>query len=90
MGKLVIRNAKYKEDFTPLDPSCSCYTCRTFTRAYIRHLFNVDEILGLRLTTIHNLAYLLDLMKQVRQAIKDDNLADLREEFYRNYMSDQL
>lgn len=90
MGKLVIKNAKYKYDFTPLDHSCDCYTCRTFTRAYIRHLFNVDEILGLRLTTIHNLSYLLNLMKLIRLAIKEDALSDLREEFYRNYLSDSL
>jgi len=89
-GKLVIRNAKYREDFSPLDPGCGCYTCQTFTRAYIRHLFNVDEILGLRLTTIHNLFYLLNLMQKIRQAIKEDSLMELREEFYRYYLSDQL
>ncbi len=89
-GKLVIRNGRYKNDFLPLDPSCDCYACRTFTRAYIRHLFNVEEILGLRLTTIHNLTYLLKLMERIRQAIREDSLLELREEFYRNYANDGL
>lgn len=89
-GKLVVRNAKYKYDFTPLDPQCDCYTCRTFSKAYIRHLFNVNEILGLRLTTIHNLYYLLNLMKEIRTAIKEDCLLDLRKEFYSNYSNNEL
>lgn len=90
MGKLVIRNAKFKHDFTPLDPHCDCYTCRTFTRAYIRHLFNVNEILGLRLTTIHNLRFLLKLMEEIREAVATETLYSLREEFYRNYDSNEL
>lgn len=90
MGKLVIRNAKYKTDFSPLDPHCDCYTCRTFTRAYIRHLFNVDEILGLRLTSIHNLFYLINLMKEVRLAIAEDALLEFRDEFYSNYHNNGL
>lgn len=84
-GKVVIRNAKYKHDFTPLDSNCDCYTCRTFTRAYLRHLFNVNEILGLRLITIHNLNYLMRLMDEIRNAIRNESLYNLREEFYRNY-----
>ncbi|MGB3974528.1 MAG: tRNA guanosine(34) transglycosylase Tgt [Peptococcia bacterium] len=90
MGRLVIRNAKYKSDFSPLDPYCTCYTCQTFTRAYIRHLFNTDEILGLRLTTIHNLYYLINLMKDIRQAIREDALLEFRDEFYSNYQNDGL
>lgn len=89
-GKLVIRNAKYKYDFSPLDPFCDCYTCRTFTKAYIRHLFNVNEILGLRLTTIHNLYYLIQLMKRIREAISTDSLLSFREEFYSHYKANEL
>lgn len=89
-GKLVIRNAKYKRDFTPLDPSCGCYTCQTFSRAYIRHLFNVNEILGLRLTTIHNLAYLIALVENIRAAIRQDYFPSFREEFYRYYEANEL
>lgn len=89
-GKLVIRNAKYKHDFTPLDHHCDCYTCRNFSRAYIRHLFNVNEILGLRLTTIHNLYYLIKLMENVRNAIAADAFLDFREEFYSNYQVNKV
>ena len=89
-GKVVIRNARYKNDLTPLDPSCGCYTCQTFTRAYLRHLFNVNEILGLRLTTIHNLHFLLDFMKQIRKAIFMDKMRDFVQEFYSNYKTNEL
>lgn len=84
-GRLVIRNAKFKEDFTPLDPECSCYTCSNYTRAYIRHLFNADEIFGLRLTSYHNLHFLLRLMENVREAIMEDRLMDFRNEFFARY-----
>jgi queuine tRNA-ribosyltransferase len=69
-GKLVIRNARFAEDDRPVDPDCACYTCRTFSRAYLRHLFRAGEILGLRLNTIHNLHYYLSLMAQARAAIE--------------------
>jgi len=84
-GRLTIRNAAYKEDFTPLDPNCNCTSCRNYTRAYIRHLFNAGEILGLRLTTYHNLYFLINLMKQIRAAIAADSLLEFRREFYRRY-----
>ncbi|MCI1693902.1 tRNA guanosine(34) transglycosylase Tgt [Aneurinibacillus aneurinilyticus] len=84
-GRLVIRNAKYAHDFTPLDPNCDCYTCRNYTRAYIRHLIRCDEILGVRLTTYHNLHFLLNMMEQVRQAIMEDRLRDFRDEFFARY-----
>ena len=63
-GGLVVKNAKYERDFRPLDEKCNCYTCRNYTRAYIRHLFKTDETFGLRLTSYHNLYFLLNLMKQ--------------------------
>lgn len=84
-GRLVIRNAKYTEDFGPLDPKCDCYTCQNYSRAYIRHLIKADETFGIRLTTNHNLHFLLNLMKQVRQAIMDDRLGDFRDEFFEAY-----
>ncbi len=84
-GQLTIRNAKYKEDFTKLDPECDCYTCSNYSRAYIRHLFNVNEILGARLATIHNLYFLIKLMENIREAIKEDRLLEYREEFYKKY-----
>lgn len=81
-GRLVVRNAEYREDFAPLEEGCTCYTCRNYTRAYIRHLIKANEILGLRLTTIHNLHFLHNLMEQIRQAILDGNFADWREAFW--------
>ena len=84
-GRLVIRNAKYKKDFGKLDPECDCYVCSNYSRAYIRHLFNVDEILGARLATIHNLHFLINLMKNIREAIKEDRLLQYKDEFYEKY-----
>lgn len=84
-GRLVIRNAKFAEDFGPLDPKCSCYTCKNYSRAYIRHLLKADETFGIRLTTYHNLHFLTQLMKDVRQAIMDDSLLDFRDQFFEQY-----
>ncbi|GMK38361.1 queuine tRNA-ribosyltransferase [Paenibacillus sp. CCS19] len=84
-GRLVIRNAKFQDDFGPLDPNCDCYTCRNYSRAYIRHLIKADETFGIRLTTYHNLHFLIKLMKDVRQAIMDDRLLDFRDEFFAKY-----
>lgn len=84
-GKVVIRNAEYARDFTPLDPQCDCYACTNFTRAYVRHLFKAEEILGLRLTTIHNLHFLIKLMKDMRNAILQDALPEFYQEFWRSY-----
>lgn len=88
-GRLVVRNAKYARDFGPLDPNCNCYTCRNYSRAYLRHLIKSDETFGLRLTTYHNLHFLLDLMRQVREAIREDRLGDFRDEFFENYGMDR-
>lgn len=84
-GKVVVRNATYAEDFSPLDPECDCYTCRNYTKAYIRHLIKANEILGARLLTIHNLRFLLKLMENVRIAIQEDRLLDFKEEFFKKY-----
>ena len=84
-GRLVVKNAAYKEDFRPIDEACQCYTCRNFTRAYVRHLLHCGETFGLRLTSIHNLHFLLQLMEQVRQAIREDCLLDFKEDFFERY-----
>ncbi len=84
-GRIIIRDAKYAKDFGRLDPECDCYTCRNFTRAYIRHLLKAGEILGVRLTTWHNIRFLINLMKGIRQAIIEDRLADFRREFFESY-----
>lgn len=80
-GKLTVRNAEYARDFSPMDKHCNCYACQNYSRAYIRHLIKTDEILGIRLTTIHNLHFLQDLMENIRQAIREDRLLAYREEF---------
>ena len=84
-GKLVIKNAKYAKDFAPLDDECDCYACKNHTRAYIRHLINVDEILGARLLSIHNLRFLLKTMENIRQAIREDRFLEYKKEFYKKY-----
>ena len=82
-GKVVVKNGMYKEDFTTLDDKCDCYCCKNFTKAYLRHLFNVDEILGAQLLSIHNLRYLISLMEDIKKAIREDRLLEFREEFYK-------
>ncbi|MDF2945559.1 MAG: tgt [Bacillales bacterium] len=84
-GRVVIKNAKYARDFTPLDHNCDCYTCKNYTRAYIRHLIHSNETFGIRLTSYHNLHFLVKLMENVRQAIREDRLGDFREEFFEQY-----
>ena len=88
-GKLVVRNATYERDFTPLEDECDCYACKNYTRAYIRHLVKTNEILGIRLLSIHNIKFLTNLMDKVRIEIENDNLGTFREEFYRKYGYEQ-
>ena len=84
-GRLVVRNAKYKRDFGPLDPNCDCHVCKNYSRAYIHHLIRAEETFGIRLTSYHNLYFLINLMEQVREAIRTDSLGDFREEFFERY-----
>ena len=84
-GKVVVRNATYERDFTALDDECDCYACKNYTRAYIRHLIKANEILGIRLLSIHNLRFLTKLMERVRIEIENNNLATFAEEFYKKY-----
>ncbi|MBO5076077.1 MAG: tRNA guanosine(34) transglycosylase Tgt [Clostridia bacterium] len=89
-GKVIVRDAAYARDFGPVDPECDCPACRDHTRAYIRHLIKAGEMYGLRLTTLHNLHFLINLMKQVRYAILNDSLLDFRREFYEKYYGGKL
>ena len=84
-GKVVIKNAKYKEDFSPLEEGCTCEACRNYTKAYIRHLMVAGEMLGARLLSIHNIHFLTHLMEDIKQAIREDRLEEFREEFFRHY-----
>ena len=84
-GKVVVRNAKYKRDFSPLDEECHCYCCKNFSKAYLRHLVNCNEILAAELLSIHNITFLLKLVEGARQAIKEDRFADYKQQFYQKY-----
>ena len=84
-GKLTIRNAPYISDYQVLDENCSCYTCKNFSRAYLRHLFNCDEILGLRLVSRHNVHFYLELMRKIRRAIHEDRFGEFKKEFLAKY-----
>ena len=83
-GTLNICNAKYRHDTNPLEPGCACYTCRNYSRAYIRHLYMAKELLAYRLNTLHNVHFFLNLMRQVREAIVKDKFESFRKHFYRN------
>ncbi|MFQ5455269.1 MAG: tRNA guanosine(34) transglycosylase Tgt [Nitrospirota bacterium] len=83
-GRIMIKNARYIRDELPLDPECSCYTCQNFSRSYLRHLFLSKEILGIRLNTIHNLHYYMTLMKDIRNAIRENRMISFKKEFYRS------
>lgn len=85
-GKLVVRNAIYARDFRPIDENCDCYACSNYTRAYIRHLIKANEILGLRLTTIHNLHFIAVLMKKIRTAIKEGTFLDFKKLFLERFI----
>jgi len=84
-GKLTVRNAAYAQDFCPLDVQCNCYCCKNFSRAYLRHLFNTEEILGLRLLSLHNVHFYLELMRKIRQAISENKFNEFKEDFLNSY-----
>jgi queuine tRNA-ribosyltransferase len=81
-GKVVIKNAVYADDPQPLDPECACYTCRNYSRAYLRHLYLAKELLSYRLNTWHNLYYFMELMGNIRQAVADDRFMEFKNNFY--------
>ena len=84
-GKINLKNAKYKRDFSPISEECDCYACKNYTKAYIKHLINCDETLGARLLSIHNIRYLIHLTEELRDAIREDRILEYREEFIKNY-----
>ena len=84
-GKVVVRNGKYKEDFTPLDEKCDCYCCKNYTKAYLRHLINVDEMLGAMLLSLHNITFLHKLMRGLGGAVLSGSLPGFARDFYAEY-----
>jgi queuine tRNA-ribosyltransferase len=80
-GRLIIRNGEYSRDLRPLSESCDCVVCKNYSRSYIRHLFNTEEILGLKLTSLHNVYFYVNLLNRIREAIKQDRFLELKEEF---------
>lgn len=88
-GKVNIKNAKYKEDFTPIEKGCDCYACKNYTKAYIRHLINVNETFGQRLLSIHNIRFLTKLTEEIREAIKSNNFKEYKKVFVENYQDNK-
>lgn len=84
-GRINIKNARFERDFTPLDHKCDCYTCRNYSRAYLRHLFKADEMLSSMLMTNHNLHFLVKTMDGIRKSIEEDRFLEFKKEFYDNY-----
>lgn len=84
-GRMNMKNKQYERDFRPIEESCGCYTCRNYTRAYIRHLYKSEELLAFRLVTIHNLYFLLQFMRDMREAIVQGNFSKFREHFMEHY-----
>lgn len=87
-GRVVVKNAKYKEDFTPIDAKCDCYCCKNYTKAYVRHLLNANETFGQRLLSIHNIRFLINLVENARNAIENDCFIDFKTKFYEEYKID--
>lgn len=88
-GKINLKNAKYKRDFTPIEDTCDCYACKNYTKSYIKHLINANETFGARLLSIHNIRYLIRLTEDLREAIKNDNILEYKEEFIKNYYGEK-
>ena len=84
-GKMTIRNSEFKEDLRPIEEDCDCYACKHYTRSYIRHLINVDEMLGAELLSIHNLRFLTRLTEKIKEAIWQDRLLDFKEEYLKDF-----
>jgi len=89
-GRISIKQAKFTRDFSPLDPECDCYTCRNYSKAYLRHLYKSNEILSSRLFSYHNLHFLLRTMERIRKAIEEDTFKELKKDFFRNYGYDNM
>lgn len=88
-GKINLKNAKYKKDFTPISDTCDCYACKNYTKAYIKHLVNADETFGARLLSIHNIRFLIHLTEEIREAIKEDRILSYRDQFIKDYFGEK-
>lgn len=88
-GKINLKNSKYKADFSPIDEHCDCYACKNYTKSYIKHLINANETFGARLLSIHNIRFLIKITEDLREAIKNDNILEYRDEFRRNYYGEK-
>jgi queuine tRNA-ribosyltransferase len=86
-GKINIMNEKYKEDFSPIEENCGCYTCKNYTSAYLSHLFRGKEMLGATLASIHNLYFIINLVKNIRQSILDGTFENYKQQFFSKYSS---
>jgi queuine tRNA-ribosyltransferase len=86
-GPINIKKEQFKEDNSPIDENCDCYTCKNFTKAYLRHLFHAKEILSSVLNSIHNVRFYIRLMENIREAIKNDNFTEFKEDFLNKYNS---
>ena len=84
-GRINLKNLKYKEDFTPIEDDCDCYTCKNFSKAYVRHLVTAGEVNGGRLLSIHNIRFLIKEMEEIREAIKEDRFFEYKDEFIKKY-----
>ena len=84
-GRMNIKNKQYEYDFSPIDENCDCYTCKNYSRAYVRHLIRVNEGFGMRLTSLHNLRFLISLMEDIRVAIKEDRFLDFKEAYFEKF-----
>ena len=88
-GKINLKNAKYKRDFTAIEDTCDCYACKNYTKSYIKHLINANETFGARLLSIHNIRYLIRLTEELRESIKNDNILEYKEEFIKKYYGEK-
>ena len=88
-GKINLKNARFKRDFTPIEETCDCYACKHYTKAYIKHLINAEETFGARLLSIHNISFLVRLMEQMRLAIKEDKILEFKDQFVKDYYGEE-
>jgi queuine tRNA-ribosyltransferase len=84
-GRVILKNAQYAGDFTPLDPQCGCECCRNYSRAYLRHLFQSEELLVLRLVSLHNLHFMNEVTRMIREAIRGNRFLEAKKQFYAAY-----
>jgi queuine tRNA-ribosyltransferase len=86
-GRISLLNAKWQTDESPIDATCSCYACKTFSKGYMRHLFKAKEILGLRMASLHNITFMINLMDEIRKSLLEKRFNAFKNEFFRSYFS---